>query len=368
MLAKNKLAKSLGVKTGMTIAEAKSLAPFIVFVEANHSRYEYYSKKVKSIYKEYTDKVESFGIDEAWLDVTETEKLFGGARALADKIRKRIETEIGLTVSIGISYNKIFAKFASDMADNNSIAEITKDNYKKVVWGLPVRDLLYVGRATAEKLNKLGIFTIGCLANYDVELLKQKFGKHGEKMWQYANGLDFSPVAGSADEDVKSIGNSTTFYRDLEDLEEIKTLFLILSESVSYRMKKQNVGRAQTVHITVVGSDLEHHTKQETLLNPVGSTDEILSSAIKLFEKNYYGVIPKIRGLGVSVSSFIKEEQLLLCDIQNGVDKCRNIDKAVEDLRRRFGKNSIHRCSLLSDKKFLSLDVKGSGITDGVPD
>ncbi len=366
VLAKNQIAKNAGIKTGMTLVEAIRLMPNLRYVEAHHDLYLKYSRLVKKIYYEYTDKVESFGIDEAWLDVTESTKIFGDGKTIAEIIRKRVKEEIGLTVSIGVSFNKIFAKLGSDIKKPDAITEITKDNYKDIVWKLPVSDLLFVGRATTNKLNLLGIYTIGSLARYDFNIIKHKLGKVGEKLWNYANGLDDSKVVqlGDAD-DVKSVGNSVTYYRDMETQEDVNALLFMLAESVAYRMKKSCVGKAKTLHLSVVDSELNHYGMQTGFATPTNLSSDIAQTAIDLFVKNYTN-IKSVRGLGVSVSNFVEEEQLLLGEEQLKKEKMLKLDCAVEDIRRRFGRNAVSRALTVVDPKLQDVEINGSNITSRV--
>lgn len=351
VLAKNQLAKNAGVKTGMTIYECKKLLPDIITVLPNHKLYEEYSKKVKKIYLDYTDKVESFGIDEAWLDVSDCIKMFGSGESIAEEIRIRVKEEIGLTVSIGVSFNKVFAKLGSDMKKPDAITIITKDNYKELVWKLPVEELLFVGRATKEKLNNLGVKTIGHLANFSLPILKSKFGKVGEKLWGYANGLDLERVRNiSEEEEIKSVGNSITFYRDIYNIEDIEMLFYYLSESVSERMKSAGLNFAKTLHISVIDKSLGHYSHQTSLPYPTSCSKDFAECATKLFkEKINLGM--GIRGVGVSVGNFIDSEQLLIGDAQQCKEKNLAIDKTMEELRHRFGDGAISRAIILKDRR-----------------
>lgn len=366
VLAKNGLAKSCGVKTGMTLYEARKLLPNLEAVEANHDLYLKYSRLVKKIYGDYTDRIESFGIDEAWLDVTESVKLFGSGETIAELIRKRVKEEIGLTVSIGVSYNKIFAKLGSDIKKPDAITVINKENYKDVVWRLPVSDMLYVGRATTKKLNALGIYNIGQLAKFSREILRQKLGKWGDYLWDYANGNDNSMVCkiGESD-DVKSVGNSVTYYRDMEDAEDVKALIYMLAESVAYRMKKSCVGRAKTLHISVVDSELSHYGMQCAFMCPTNLSNEIATTAIELYLK-HYSHIKKVRGVGVSVSNFVKEEQLLIGESQQQKEKLLRLDNTIEDIRRRFGRRSVCRALTKVDARLQDVEINGANITSRV--
>lgn len=362
VLAKNLIAKNGGVKTGMTIYECKKIFPDIVTVVAHHDLYLEYSKKVKNIYKDYTDRIESFGIDEAWLDVTESVSRFGSGEAIAETIRQRVKEEIGLTVSIGVSFNKVFAKLGSDLKKPDAVTSITKENYRDKIWGLPVEDLLMVGGATKTKLNNLGVSTIGGLARFDPQILKSKFGKVGEKLWRYANGLDAEPVKKyTDDEEIKSVGNSLTFYRDLFVLEEVEMLFYFLAESVSERMKSYGLCFARTLHISIIDKDLYHFSFQCPLEIATSASNVIAETAIKLFQRQI-DVKRGIRGVGVSVSNFVETEQLLLGDAQKSKDKSVEIDKTMENLRSRFGHSVIDRALLLKDSRLKSIHPSSSSI------
>lgn len=363
VLAKNYIAKEAGIKTGMTLFEAERLVPNLQEVVANHDLYLKYSRLVKQIYYEYTDRVESFGIDEAWLDVTESVKLFGGAEKLANTIRERIKNEIGLTVSIGVSFNKIFAKLGSDLKKPDAVSVISRENYKDIVWKLPINALLYVGKKTEKKLNSLGIWTIGAIAKLDVEILKAKLGKWGEMLYAYANGLDNSPVLKYGEgSEMKSVGNSVTYYRDLDNLEDIKALIYILAESVSYRMKKHAVGKAKTLHLMVIDNSLERFAKQVAFGVPTNLSNVIAKTAIKCFEDNFSS-INRVRGIGVSVCNFVQQEQLLIGSDQKECEKQQKLDCAIENIRRRFGRRSVSRALTIVDKRMQDIEVNGANIT-----
>ena len=237
VLAKNMIAKKLGVKTGMTIFEARRLVPDLAIREARHDVYLKYSKAVKDIYREYTDRVESFGIDEAWLDISAISRSWAEAEEISHQIRERVKKEIGLTISVGVSFNKVFAKLGSDMKKPDAVTVIDDQNFRRKIWALPVEELLYVGRATKRKLNDLTIKTIGDLATFDKKLLKWHLGKWGEVLHSYAVGADSSEVKRWQDGDeIKSVGNSLTYYRDIKDDDDIYALLILLAESVVSRM------------------------------------------------------------------------------------------------------------------------------------
>ena len=257
VLAKSLTAKKLGVKTGMTIWEAKKIAPDIVILTANFPLYLKYSKIVRKIFENYTDFIEPFGIDESWLDITASLNILGSPTEIAQKIIDEIYNKTGLTVSVGVSYNKIFAKLGSDIAGVNEIFIINEKNYKNVVWPLPCESLLYVGKATKKKLNKLNIFTIGDLANFDKNNLKIKLGKWGEYLHDFANGKDFSSVRNiMSHAPIKSIGNSMTNYKDISTIHELKVLCFLLAESIVSRLRDLSVSNFNTVHVNITLSDL----------------------------------------------------------------------------------------------------------------
>lgn len=358
VLAKNQKAKEQGIKTGMTVFEAKKLVPDLVICETHFDKYIKYSRAVKSIFYEYTDYVESFGIDEAWLDVTNSRKFGGDELKIAEEIRQRVKDEIGLTVSIGVSFNKIYAKLGSDIKKPDAITFISEENYKKIVYPLPVEDLLYVGKATKRKLNNLTIKTIGDLAVFDEKILVKHLGKWGSILKSYASGLDNSPVKKYLEKDeYKSIGNSLTFYRDLESNLDVETLLLLLSESVCARMCEYGYKYARTVSIVITDNLLSSTIRMTKLNSPTDIATEVADKAMELFKKNF-DWSREVRGLGVSLSDFTNEEQLTFDTNLKDKQKKENLEKTVENLRRRFGRNSINRAVVLRESKFAELDIK----------
>lgn len=357
VLAKNMIAKKAGIKTGMVIYQAKQLCPDLKCVLARHSVYLRYSKAVKDIYREYTDRVESFGIDEAWIDITNCRKHGGDAFLIAEEIRNRVKTEIGLTVSIGVSFNKVFAKLASDLKKPDATTVITEDNYKQIVWPLPVEELLFVGRKTKGKLNNLTIKTIGDLAKYDRTLLVNKFGKVGAMLHDYANGRDYDIVRTKEElDDIKSVGNSVTYYRDIKNNREVKALLTLLSESVCTRMLNYGYKMANTVHLTIIKNDLEHimHTCKMPATN---IADDISKQAFVLFKKYFSWSSGLVRGLGVAVSGFVEEEQLGLESLSGIKQKKKNLQDVVENLRNRYGRNIINKAVVFTDEKMQNLNI-----------
>ena len=307
ILTANYIAKRKGVKTGMALWQAKQVCPKIVLVPPRMDLYLRFSKMAREIYSEYTDKIEPYGIDEAWLDVSDSGNLKGNGMKIAGEISHRIKYELGVTVSIGISWNKIYAKLGSDYKKPDAITELNHENYKDMIWQLPASDLLYVGRQTNKKLQKLGIRTIGQLAEADEKLLESHFGKIGNVLWSFANGWDEDPVCKEGYEaPVKSIGNSTTTPRDLENDLDVWIIQMALAESVSARLRKHGF-KCRTVEITVRDNGLFSFTRQIHLRQPTNITDEIVKAAFQLFKDNYKWEHP-IRSLGIRASGLVLED------------------------------------------------------------
>ena len=311
ILAKNEPAKRCGVKTAETIWKAKQKCPGLILLPPHHRLYAEYSKKINAVYGEYTDLVEPFGIDESWLDVTNSLHLFGGdARALADTLRGRIKREFGLTISVGVSFNKVFAKLGSDYKKPDAVTEFTRENFEELVWPLPAADLLFVGKSPQEALRKYGIYTIGDAAKADRKLLKRLFGKAGEQLSMYANGEDRSPVRRvNEHEEFKSSGNSTTAVHDLKDDGEIRAELYMLSESVAQRLREKG----------------------------------LCGYNVQLSVRKYTG--EAIRSIGVRVSALVPlgmSQCSLFEDAARG-QKAQKLETAVDFLRCKYGGDIIDR-------------------------
>lgn len=358
VLTANYIAKKKGVRTGMALWQARQVCPEIIFVPPRMDLYLRFSKMAREIYSEYTDLIEPYGIDEAWLDVTAS-SFKGDGMKIAQEISSRIKYELGVTVSIGISWNKIFAKLGSDYKKPDAITIFNHDNYKDIVWNLPVSDLLYVGRRTNQKLRKLDINTIGNLANADTYILEQHLGKMGIILWGVANGYEDDPVCKEGYEaPVKSIGNSTTTPRDLETNLDVWIIIMALSESVSARLRKHGF-KCRTVEITIRDSNLQSVTRQIHVEEPTNITDEIAKTAYLLFKRNHIWN-KTIRSLGVRAADLVLDiipVQLRLFDDQSKKDKLEKMDRAVDDIRRRFGYFSIQRAAMYQDKVLSHLDA-----------
>ncbi len=360
ILAKNEIAKKYNVKTGEPIWQAMQKCPELVTAEAHYDRYIRFSKLCREIYSDYTDNIEPFGLDEAWLDVTGSTLIYGSGKEIAEEIRHRIKAELGITVSIGVSFNKIFSKLGSDYKKPDAVTVITKENYKDLVWKLKASDLLYVGRATENKLKRLGVFTIGDLANFPIELLRKNFGKWADILYSFSNGLDFSPVM-KADEvsAVKSIGNSTTAIRDLENFEDAKIIFMVLCDSVCRRMREQGF-RAKTVCISVRNTELSSFTRQKKLEISTNLTDDVLETCLELFRKNYT-FDKNIRSLGVCVSDFEPDtlsHQTSIFTDENDIIKKEQLDSTLDIIKNRFGSFSIKPAKLMFDKSLSGFSPK----------
>lgn len=359
VLAKNYAAKACGVATGNPLWMAKQKCPDIVFVPPHYDLYMKYSKIAREIYSEYTDRVESYGLDECWLDVTGSTHLFGDGKIIADKLRERIKQELGVTASVGVSYNKIFAKLGSDMKKPDATTVITSDRFREIVWPLPVSDLLYVGRATHNKLRRYGITTIGELAQANRDFLRHLLGKNGEMLWLFANGLDTSPVSNiGAKSLIKSIGNSTTAPRDLVTDEDIRITLRVLCESVSSRMREYGFV-CSTVQIGVRDNELHSYERQGKLLYPNRTTSALSEKAFELYKQNHTSGKP-VRSLSVRACklSVLENEQLSLLPEISSIQKQEAIDSVIDNIRSRFGHFSVQRGIMLCDKRLSSLNPK----------
>ncbi|MBQ9530618.1 MAG: DNA polymerase IV [Eubacterium sp.] len=348
ILTKNEIASKYGLTVGEPLWKARQKCPDLIIVPPNYPLYLRFSKLARMIYEDYSEYIEPFGLDESWLDVSGDMRC---GKDIAEEIRLRVKEELGITVSIGVSFNKIFAKFGSDYKKPDAITVINKENYKDIIYPCPCEDLLFVGRSTKKKLNFYGIKTVGEIANSDIDFLKSVFGKNGETLWKFANGLDNSPVK-HKDEvtPVKSVGNSTTTARDLVNINDIKTVLRVLCESVARRLREQNL-KGKTISIWVRDSALHSFSRQKRMKAYTDISIEIFENAMELFLKNSTKNF-KIRSLGVSVCDFDFEcEQF---DFEKSVekrDKLEKIETTIDSLKRRFGNYCIVRACQLEDRE-----------------
>ena len=360
ILAKSKEAKALGIKTGMTIWQAKKLAPDLITITANFPLYLKYSNIVRKVFEKYTDFIEPFGIDESWIDVTDSLKIFKSAKEIALKIIEEINKTTGLTVSVGISYNKVFAKLGSDLAGINEIIEIDENNFKSIVWPLPCENLLYVGKATKKKLNHFNIFTIGDLANYNKTLLEKKLGKWGSYLHDFANGKEASPVRQmQLSPPVKSVGNSMTNYKDITNEEELKVVLFLLSESVVSRLRDLGATSFSVIHVGITKTNLESEHFQKKLNNPVLISTILAKEALKLLNKNFNFEI-FIRAVSVSVSNinFVENEKQLEIFDNSKLQKLEKLEKVANKIQKKHGNTKFKKAIILEDDKLSNLDIK----------
>ncbi len=368
-------AKRYGVKTGMALWQARAVCPDIIFLPPRMDLYLRFSRMAQEIYAEYTDKREPYGIDESWLDVTDSVSLIGDGYHIAQEISCRMKKELGITVSVGVSFNKIFAKLGSDYKKPDAITTMNKDEYRDKAWPLPVSDLLYVGSATNNKLRGIGIRTIGDLARTEESLLVRKLGKMGSILWAFANGYDESPVKlENTSAPIKSVGNSTTTPKDMETDEDVKIVLYILAESVAARLR-ENGFRCRTVEISIRDKDLLHFSKQVKLQNASNITREIAEAGYKLYKESYRLPADEkelknsrpefyqkpLRSIGIRGTDLVTDyfwEQLDMFMDPKEREKQMKVDAAVDNIRKRFGFYSIQRGLMYQDRILSACDAK----------
>ena len=352
VLAKSELAKRAGVKTGMVNWEATQCCPNLIMVQPHYDQYVKYSKLTRAIYDQYTDQIEPFGMDECWLDVTGS-RCHGDGLAIAEAIRTSVYEQLGLTVSIGVSFTKIFAKLGSDMKKPDAITCITPESYRTQVWPLPASDLLYVGRATTEKLRRRGIETIGGIAQCDKMLLKSWFGVNGIKLWEFANGVDNSRVRPFDYEPVaKSVGHGITCTADLENNNEVLQVLFELAQGVSLRLRQAEL-IATRVQLYIRDCNLNYREFQCKLPYPTQSWREMVNCAMELFRLRYTWQYP-IRSVTIRAVDLISTrtpQQLDLFGDQEKRKRNDDLEIAIEDIQRRFGRDAIRLASSMNGLK-----------------
>ncbi len=350
VLAKNELAKKYGIKTAETVYSARKKCPDLVVVPPHHELYYEYSKKVNAIYAKYTDMIEPFGIDESWLDVTASQRIFGTGEEIAEKIRREVKERIGITISVGVSFNKVFAKLGSDYKKPDAVTVISEDNFRKIVYPLPVGDMLFVGKRTEHELSSMGIRTIGELAATSPDMLRMRFGKMGEMIYRYARGEDNSPVATDKD-DVKSVGNGFTFKHDLVTKEECRVGIEFLAEEIGCRLRAKGM-KCATVQLTVKDEYLRSIQRQRPHNPPTDIGREIASLAYEILLSEWNEGKP-IRMLTVTACNLVRAdmafEQIDMFDTQsnNTRTKSRKREETLDKIRQKFGKASITTGSVM---------------------
>ena len=345
VLAKNEIAKSFGVKTAEAIWEAKRKCPDLITLPPDYEKYEEISKKAQAIYARYTDMIEPFGIDECWLDVTGSTMLFGTGEEIANKIRREIKRELGITISVGVSFNKVFAKLGSDMKKPDAVTVISRENFKEKVWPLPIGNMLFAGHKTVAKLNSLGVFTIGDVTQLSDETLKVLFGKNGLELKKCALGEDASPVASfEKTAKPKSVGRSVTGAEDFLNEEQVWQTFIVLAEDISKRLRScgQYAGGIQ-VHTR--NTELKVKEFSHALDNPTDISIRIAEEGMKLFRDNYYWDLP-LRSVGLRAINLKNEitavQENLFSDIESDI-KLEKIEDSLHSIRKKYGDTSIKR-------------------------
>ena len=347
ILAKNEPAKKYGIKTAETIWQAQRKCPDLVLLPSHHSEYRRYSKLINELYEHYTDLVEPFGIDESWLDVTGSMHLFGGTgKAVADRLRAEVREQFGLTISVGVSFNKVFAKLGSDYKKPDATTVISRENFRDIVWPLPVTDLLFVGRSAAESLAKFGIKTIGDLANFDRNSLNSLLGKQGEQLWQYANGLENSPVAPAGTYvPPKSVGNGETFPYDLVGTEQLHEGLRPLAEQVAFRLRKHHM-KCTTLQLTIRDPHFRDICRQRPLSAPTCTALELLRAATDILADCWNENSP-VRALTLTAQSLIPEDQAVeqfnLFDTAAPERRAKRetLERTMDQLRAKYGTDKI---------------------------
>lgn len=360
ILAKNGVAKKYGIKTGEAIWQAQQKCPQLVVVKPNFALYQKHSALARAIYTDYSDRVESFGPDECWVDITGCVNSFADGKRVADEIRERIKSELGITASVGVSFNKVFAKLGSDYKKPDATTVISRENYKQIVWPLAANEMIYIGRATTRKLERFGVHTLGDLANTDPRALRGLLGKNGVMLWQWANGQDGAPVRQYQDTPpIKSIGNSTTAPHDIQTPDDAKITLHLLCESVASRLRDHGY-RCKTVQIHIRDTSLFTYERQMPLPYPTGDAETLFSAAYSMFLKHDLRHCP-VRSLGVRACSLEEDKvtQLSFFPEAQRVQKQEELERAMDSLRERFGPKIVQRGLMLTDRKLSAVDPKG---------
>lgn len=352
ILAKNEAAKKFGVKTAETVWQAKKKCPNITLLPPHHRQYSKYSKIINTIYGDFTDRVEPFGIDESWLDMTGSWQLFGKSPVnVANILRAKVKEKTGITISVGVSFNKIFAKLGSDYKKPDATTEITKDNYKQILWPLPAADMLYVGKKAAETLANLGISTIGQLAAADETLLKQLLGKQGTMLTAYANGQDDTPVAYTGvSEPVKSVGNGLTFKRNLLGKRDVFTAVNALCDEVAARLRAKKL-YAASLQVLIKNTELKSITRQMPMPFASNLAKDITKTAMLLIENNWDYAKP-IRMLTITAQNltnmpFASQTSLFESEPTGINPRREKLEGSIDGIRQRFGKAAIQSGAIL---------------------
>lgn len=361
ILAKNDLAKAANVKTAESLRDARRKCPNLTIIHPDYDAYVYYTEKIKDIYRKYTDRVESFGLDEAWIDLTESQKLFGDGVELAKKIQDEVYQTFGITVSMGVSFNKVFAKLGSDLFKHKGFALITEEDVPDLVWPLPVEDLLMVGSRMKNHLNEMRIFTIGDLAHRSVYQLEKRFGVMGHLLWSYANGLDESEVhLVGYTRPPKSISHSKTVVKDIQNMGQLREVFRVLSECIAADLRKAQL-KGRSISIYLRGTDLRSCGKQKKFEQPTDLAVDILDAAMHLASKLWIDE-ETLRSVGIHVSMLSENQnfdQLDLFSTPDSRQKERAIEEVLYKIRSRYGYDSCRMASSQVDARLTDFDPDG---------
>ncbi|MBR3904566.1 MAG: DNA polymerase IV [Clostridia bacterium] len=369
VLTANYPAKKCGVHVGQAVWQALQCCPGLVTAAPDYGLYTHFSKMMRDIWLEYSDRVEGFGLDESWIDVSGPDMTLEKGVQLADALREKVKRELGITVSIGVADNKVFAKLGSDLKKPDGTTGIFPHTFREKIWPLPANQLLYVGRSTTHALRRLGILTIGDLARADSRVLKRTLGKNGLLLQAFALGMDCSPVMPAAHEAaLKSVGNSTTTCRDIATMEDARCVFFLLAESVAARMREQGL-KGRCLSISIRETNLARASCQMMLPRPTYVTEDLIRGACRLFEENFPDRLP-LRSVGLSCSHLTPDTapcQLSFSGEDQRMQKLEKLDAAVDDLRRRYGHNIIQRGNVVLDKDFSLLSPKEENTIHPVP-
>ena len=352
ILAKNELAKKYGIVTAETLWSAKKKCRELQTVRPHHDKYAYYSSLINKIYQRYTDMVEPFSIDESWLDVTGSRMLFGGGARIADEIRRTVSDELKLTLSVGVSYNKILSKMGSEHKKPDATIVITRENFKEILWPKPASELFFVGESTAEALGRIGILTIGDLACANPDALTSLLGKHGLLIHDYANGIDDSPVLRSLErQKIKSVGNSITFNRDLKSAAEVKTALISLSDTVAVRLRKYGM-KACGIKIDIKDPEFKTISRQKQLEAATDLVEEISRISFDIVKENWNFKDP-IRLLTVTGINLIigepEEQMSIFAPFDDRREKAKKIESAMDSIREKYGNSAISFGSIINN-------------------
>lgn len=359
VLASTPPAKRCGVKTGMAIWQARQVCPDLVCVPPDYRLYVHFSRMIRAIEEEWTDRVEAFGLDENWLELTQPGLVMADGVRAAERIRARVREELGITVSVGVSFNKILAKLGSDMKKPDAVTVLDEERWREKVWPLPASDLLYVGPRTARKLIPLNIRTIGDLACAPAEVLGRRLGKIGLMLSDFANGLDSAPVRPvGVEETIKSVGNSATAPHDIATAENARCVCYLLAESVGARLREAGM-RCQSVSLFARTVELNCAGHQCHLASPTNITADIGAAACALLESRFLDSLP-LRSLGVSVGQLTGDHQPLQTGLfdEERREKQEALDRSLDGLRRRFGHQVVHRGIVLTDRAFVQVNPR----------